>query len=483
MQFEGFLVFVATFVVSTATPLDDYVQRDDGVFSYSEVREPFWGDTSTLYFVNMTSQRWLTDKDCSRSVWWHYVVVTVPHEISYPEHAYVYVTGGSNHDGIPTLKDSELLEISALADDLKLVTAILYQIPNAPIIFWSDPEKRERTEDAIIAYTWAHFSDYPSQPDWLARMPMTKAVVAAMNMTADIAGKKRSESHISKFFIGGASKRGWTTWTTAAVDNRVVGITPIVMDLLNLVKNVHHQFRALGNWTFAFEDYYDTNFTCHLDDPNIKLLADLVDPFSYRDRLVMPKYEIDTGGDEFFMPDDSHYWFSEMKGDMYFRMIPNAEHSCALHEFGILVGIKGFVLSVLEGFSRPKMTWTLNNTSEGGSIVLHSPTAPLFVQMWHATTIDGNRRRDFRLLNDPSHNPKYPVPHPVLWFESSVTRQGSDYIAERQNPKSGWTAFFIEAVYPGPLGSELLFTTEVNIIPNTFPYPDCHGDVCCGGLV
>ena len=60
MQFEGFLVFVATFVVSTATPLDDYVQRDDGVFSYSEVREPFWGDTSTLYFVNMTSQRWLT---------------------------------------------------------------------------------------------------------------------------------------------------------------------------------------------------------------------------------------------------------------------------------------------------------------------------------------------------------------------------------------------------------------------------------------
>ena len=26
-------------------------------------------------------------------------MVTVPHEISYPEHAYVYVTGGSNHDG------------------------------------------------------------------------------------------------------------------------------------------------------------------------------------------------------------------------------------------------------------------------------------------------------------------------------------------------------------------------------------------------
>jgi PhoPQ-activated pathogenicity-related protein len=35
----------------------------------------------------------------------------------------------------------------------------------------------------------------------------------------------------------------------------------------------------------------------------------------------MPKYEIDAGGDEFFMPDDSHYWFSDMKGEMYFRFV------------------------------------------------------------------------------------------------------------------------------------------------------------------
>ena len=40
---------------------------------------------------------------------------------------------------------------------------------------------------------------------------------------------------------------------------------------------------------------------------------------------MMPKYEIDTGGDEFFMPDDSHYWFSEMKGDMYFRYANGVE--------------------------------------------------------------------------------------------------------------------------------------------------------------
>lgn len=31
-------------------------------------------------------------------------------------------------------------------------------------------------------------------------------------------------------------QRGWTTWTTAAVDKRVIGMVPTVMDLLNIQK-------------------------------------------------------------------------------------------------------------------------------------------------------------------------------------------------------------------------------------------------------
>lgn len=34
--------------------------------------------------------------------------------------------------------------------------------------------------------------------------------------------------------VAGGSKRGWTTWTTAAVDKRVFGAIPIVMDMLDL---------------------------------------------------------------------------------------------------------------------------------------------------------------------------------------------------------------------------------------------------------
>lgn len=50
-------------------------------------------------------------------------------------------------------------------------------------------------------------------------------------------------------------------------------------------------------------------------------------------------------GDEFFLPDDSHYWMSQMKGPMYLRLLPNAEHTTAL-----------------SGLSTKHWVWTLRHT-------------------------------------------------------------------------------------------------------------------------
>lgn len=113
--------------------------------------------------------------------------------------------------------------------------------------------------------------------------------------------KQKSIADVAGFAVAGASKRGWTTWTTAAVDSRVIAAIPIVMDLLNMHQNLHHFWRAYGGWTFALTDYYAMNFTTKLDNPNFQPMADIIDPLSYVDRLTMPKLVIDSTGDEFFM--------------------------------------------------------------------------------------------------------------------------------------------------------------------------------------
>ncbi len=40
---------------------------------------------------------------------------------------------------------------------------------------------------------------------------------------------------------------------------------------------------------------------------------------AYLDRLTMPKMIINSGGDEFFMPNDNHYFWDDLPDDKYFR--------------------------------------------------------------------------------------------------------------------------------------------------------------------
>ena len=57
---------------------------------------------------------------------------------------------------------------------------------------------------------------------------------------------------------------------------------------------------------------------------------EIIDPFSYRDKILMPKLVIDGTMDEFFLLDDSSYWWNQMPNACElnrFLMVPNAEHT------------------------------------------------------------------------------------------------------------------------------------------------------------
>ena len=72
-------------------------------------------------------------------------------------------------------------------------------------MFKDDPEKKRRSEDAIIAYTWRHFLENPKDAEWLLRFPMTKAVIKALDTVDDFAAKQAGVT-IERYCVGGASK-------------------------------------------------------------------------------------------------------------------------------------------------------------------------------------------------------------------------------------------------------------------------------------
>lgn len=149
-------------------------------------------------------------------------------------------------NSVPTLQSEDILVCAALAVTTGTIVGSLFQIPNEHTTFSSDPIAKSRTEDSIIAYTWDHFLNDPTQPNWLVRFPMVKASLRAMDAISEFAANKYPEAGytLDYYAVSGASKRGWTTWLVGAVDpTRVMLIVPIVLDAVNFVKVEHHQYR------------------------------------------------------------------------------------------------------------------------------------------------------------------------------------------------------------------------------------------------
>lgn len=434
----------------------------------------------------MTSQQWLNSSYVDRSVWWHYLFIVIPNNWQFKETGLVYITGGSNNDGLPSGSGEDELLCITLALANKASCTVVFQIPNQPIHFTAEQPPRGRSEDAIIAYTWNHFLDNPSEPEWLLRLPMTKAVVRAMDATTEFITKSYNAA-TQKFIVAGASKRGWTTWTTGAVDPRVVAIAPIVMDALNFQTNIHHFWRAFGGWTFALKDYYEMNFTRRIDDPNLPLMTAIIDPYAYKERLTMPKLVIDSTGDEFFMPDDNYYWWNDMVGELHLLMVHNAEHSLITGLPEVVQGVSSFAAGILTASTRPEMRWVMGADEKSGNITVFCSEAPTKVMVRHADTLDG-KRRDWRLLTGQKPCPFVEVSgacvHPVLWHEADPVKVDDlTYTYTMDVVPDRWRAFLIEVEFRGDGVFPYVFTTQVNIIPDTFPFPNCSGDGCTGTLL
>lgn len=51
-----------------STPLDDYVNKPDPTYKYEDLGNPWKGDGYTSYFINLTSQTWLSGMQNKTSI-------------------------------------------------------------------------------------------------------------------------------------------------------------------------------------------------------------------------------------------------------------------------------------------------------------------------------------------------------------------------------------------------------------------------------
>ena len=369
---------------------------------------PAEGVTATL--IEMTSQQWLTEREVEKPLWTHWITVVRPGPASAGEPSVagaadatpgplrreggqvtsdiglLFISGGSNDRQPPARPPAWLVDA---ARDTGTVTAELRLVPNQPVIFKDDPARTPRSEDDFIAYTWNKFLRTGDEK-WPARLPMTKSAVRAMDaITAFTASPAGGGSSVTRFVVSGASKRGWTAWTTAATDRRVIAVAPAVIDMLNVEPSFIHHWRAYGAWSDAVKDYVQQGIMDWMGTPEFRALMRIEEPYQYRDRLTMPKYMVNASGDQFFLPDSSRFYFDDLRGEKLLRYVPNASHS--LEKSDALESLQAFYATVVKGTPRPSFTWTFE---QDGSIKVVTKDRPEEVLVWQAINPTA---RNFRL--------------------------------------------------------------------------------------
>ena len=259
---------------------------------------------------------------------------------------------------------------------------------------------------------------------------------------------------IEKFVVFGASKRGWTTWLTAAVDRRVLAIVPVVFDILNMDEQVRHHNAAYGFYSNALSDYQDMNIFAKLDTREAQALIKFIDPYEYRNRYTMPKFLINSAGDQFFLPDSAQLYFHDLPGEKYLRYVPNTDHG--LDGSDAYKSLLAFYVSILKDLPRPKFSWRIEDES---MIVENIKGKLMEVNLWQATNPEA---RDFRLERIGA-----------VWKSSTLEdADGGTYVAKVAKLEKGWTAFFVELIYDSGTSVPYKFTTQVHVVPQILPFAE-----------
>ena len=432
-----FFIFIANLAFAQqkstpATALQDYLNNGDKTFAW-EVKDTYKVNDVDVYSLLLISQKW------QGILWKHELLVYVPEKIDY-DGALLFVNGGSlGETGLPNLtaKDDKISAFMAgVSNQNKAVVAMIRQVPNQPLY-------NGLTEDALISYTLDHFrtsSDY----SWPLLFPMVKSARKAMDAVQEFVAQKCNHQ-VNKFVVSGASKRGWTSWLTAASqDQRVVAIAPMVIDMLNMPVTLEYQKEMYGAYSEEIQDYVKIGIPQSAKSEFGSSIVQMIDPYSYRDKLTQPKMIILATNDPYWTVDAVKHYFNGIPGYNLIHYAVNAGHGMG-DKVEVMKALSAFLGLTLDKQDYPKCKWSL--TEKKGKINLSVEATPdplIKAKLWTASSAT----RDFRKS---------------VWTSSDITINGknkSEVQSILKYPKKDFQAFYIDLIYQNPKGGDYSVSTR-----------------------
>ena len=407
--------------------LKNYIQKPEPKARW-ELKKKQELDSGTIYSIHFISQEWQT------ITWEHELVVYYPKKVKPHATMFLWVTGGKPSMG-------STVQAYDLALKMHAPVAFLFDIPNQPLL---DGKK----EDTLIAETFTRYLKSKDE-DWPLLFPMVKSVIKAMDILQEFS-KKEWQTELAHFVIAGASKRGWTSWLTGSTgDPRVRAIAPMVIDTLNMMKQMPHQIESYGAPSQAIEDYLKRELVPIPDTPEAKKLWRMVDPWSYRSKLLMPKLIVNGTNDPYWTQDALNLYWEDLAGDKWLLYVPNAGHGLdqkeqnRKHRTRAVNTVAVFARMQIEGTRLPVLKWSHEGTTHC-TLKVQSQPAPKAARIWSTTA----PTRDFRK---------------ATWKDQSLDIKEGRISYECEPPADGFRVFFAECEYELD-GLPYYLSTQLRII-------------------
>ncbi|MFK7823342.1 MAG: PhoPQ-activated protein PqaA family protein [Oligoflexales bacterium] len=381
-------------------------------------------DSVMKYDVNRDCYKALLDSKVSSylaiepRVWHNSLLVSFPKKLN-PEYGFLYLSSGDNdhHDMHPQIKH--------LRDHTNTVVAQLRILTNGPLI--DKNSGKIISEDHAIALSWKRYLQTQSESE-LIQLQLQELVSKVIDLiecsVRDLKGLR-----LKGLVISGQSKRAQLCWLSASKDKRIIGIIPMVYDLLNIRANMGHHFKIYGFWADALAPYYEHDIPSFIDSHEFTQLAKLIDPYFFREKLKIPKYIINAANDEYFLPDSSQHYYKSFQGEKGLRYLPNHGHRLEDQGMNYWQDVNAAFQLMLRGIKFPEIQWQMKDDE----LSISYQGEPFDAYLWQATA----NQRDFRF------GPAYPQ----FTSRKICNLEGGNLSIRPQKMLGKWEAFFVEFIY------------------------------------
>ncbi|MGE3780264.1 MAG: PhoPQ-activated protein PqaA family protein, partial [Pirellulaceae bacterium] len=198
-----------------------------------------------------------------------------------------------------------------------------------------------------------------------------------------------------------------------------------------------------GTTSEQINDYSQRGLTEKLETPAARHLRDIVDPYSYRQRLVQPKLII-LGTNELYWPLDAlNLYWDQLNGPKYVMYVPNNGHG--IRDIARVTGsLAALYQHTAAGRDLPQLDWKFAEQDGELRLRVTADQVPVRVDTWTAFSAT----KDFR---------------DAKWTARPAHPDGDGHVCQLARPTSGYAAMFGELVFDGARLPYFL-STNVRII-------------------